>query len=182
MHGVVMRGFKSFVVETHGQSAWREIRSQASLDGMVFVPVAVYDDADATALLEAAASVLGTDGATLQRSFGRHLASTLVETYDVHVDGDWTALELVANVEEHIHAALRAKSLQTYAPPELSAEWVSDGRIEVHYGSERGLCDLAEGLIEGVGDHFGDHLSVEEVACMDEGADSCEFVVTEGEA
>ncbi len=182
MHGVVMRGFKAFVVESHGTPTWREIQSEASLDGTVFVPVAAYDDADAVALLEAAASVLGIDGATLQRSFGRHLASTLVETYDVHVDGEWTALELVANVEDHVHAALRAKSLQTYTPPELSAEWVSDGRVEVHYGSERGLCDLAEGLIEGVGDHFEDPLSVEEVACMDDGADYCELVVTGGDA
>lgn len=181
MHGVVMKGLKDYVVDAYGRGTWQETLAAASLEGSVYVPVRTYDDGEALALLDAAATVTGTDDATFRRSFGRHLVPSLVETYGVHVDGDWSALELLANAEEYIHEALRGKALNAYGPPALEAERVGEDRVELYYGSDRGLCDLAEGIVYGVSDQFDTPLSVDERACMEHGASRCEFVVSRGE-
>lgn len=177
MHGIVLNQLKEFVVSNHGFEAWETVQRESGLETTVYVPVTEYPDEDVLALLEAAVELTGVEQSELLQSFGRFLVPRLVDTYGVHVDRDWTGLELVANVEEYIHVALREKQLSTYTPPELEAAWIDDDRVRVIYGSDRGLCHLARGLLEGVGDYFDEPLSVREEACTHEGADRCEFVV-----
>lgn len=183
MHGIVLKGFKDFVTTEYDHDAWLTIQRGADLDGEVYVPITEYDDADVFALVESAAEVTGVAVPDLLREFGTFLVPRLVETYGVHVDEDWTGLELVANVETYIYAALRAKQLSTYAPPDLASEWVGDDEVRVTYGSERELCALAKGVLRGVGDYYDEPFDVEEAACMLDGDDQCEILVaTAGDA
>ena len=41
------------------------------------------------------------------------------------------------------------------------------------YKSERKLCDLLEGLIDGVAEHFNEKISYKHVKCMKENDDNC---------
>ncbi|MFB6130984.1 MAG: heme NO-binding domain-containing protein [Salinigranum sp.] len=178
MHGIVLKQLKDFVVETEGLDAWQAVLEEAGLSGSVFVPVTEYPDEDVLALVAAATELTGSDPEVLLEAFGRFLVGPLVETYGVHVDREWTGLELVANVERYIHEALRAKRLSTYTPPKLEAEWRGDDSVGVVYRSERGFCHLARGIIVGVGRHFEEPFDVEETACVHDGDGHCEFVVT----
>jgi predicted hydrocarbon binding protein len=81
-------------------------------------------------------------------------------------------------VETYIHEALRAKNLSEFAPPELSAERVGDDRVSITYASDRELCDLAKGLVRGIGAYYDEPLAVNEPACMHDGDPHCELVVT----
>lgn len=178
MHGIVLKGLKDFVVESYDQGAWAEIQAEASLDGKIYVPVTEYPDEDVQALVGAAAEVTGREPADLLEAFGRFLVPPLLETYGVHVSEDWTGLELVANVEEYIHTALREKELSAYTPPELRSEWVGEDRVGIVYTSDRELCPLARGLIYGVGEYFEEPLEIDEQVCMKAGDDRCEMVVS----
>ncbi|PSQ11439.1 heme NO-binding protein [Halobacteriales archaeon QS_5_70_15] len=178
MHGIVLKGLKDFVVSEYDREAWGTIQRRAGIGEKVYVPLTEYDDADVLALVEAASGATGADVPSLLDEFGRFLVPPLVETYGVHVDEDWTGLELLANVETYIHTALRAKELSSYTPPNLHAEWDEDDRVRITYGSERELCALAKGLIRGVGDHYDEALSVREPACMLDGDERCEILVT----
>ena len=178
MHGIVLKGLKDFVVSEYDHDAWRTIQRQSGVGEKVYVPLTEYDDADVLALVGAASEATGADVPDLLDAFGRFLVPPLVETYGVHVDEDWTGLELLANVEEYIHTALRAKELSSYTPPNLHAEWDGDDRVRITYGSERQLCALAKGLIRGVGDHYDEPLSVREPFCMLDGDERCEILVT----
>lgn len=183
MHGIVLKGLKDFVVETHDQEAWRAIQAEASLEGKVYVPVTEYPDEDVVALVGAASEITGLDASELLTEFGRFLVPRLLETYDVHVETEWTGLELVANVEEYIHTALRAKQISAYTPPELESGWLGENRVGIIYASDRELCNLAKGLISGVGEYFDEPFDIEEQACMKNGSDRCEIIVTrEGSA
>jgi predicted hydrocarbon binding protein len=110
--------------------------------------------------------------------FGEFLVPPLLETYGVHVDKDWTGLELIANVERYIHIALRAKQVSTYTPPELESGWLDEETVSVVYRSDRQLCSLARGIVDGVGDYFDEPFDIEEPACMHDGDDYCELVVS----
>lgn len=178
MHGIVLKGLKDFVVSEYDREAWQAIQQEAGVGRTVYVPLTEYEDADVLALVGAASELTGTDVPTLLDEFGRFLVPPLVETYGVHVDEDWTGLELLANVEEYIHTALRAKQLSSFTPPNLHAEWEGSDQVRITYGSDRELCALAKGLIRGVGAHYGEPLVLEEPSCMLDGDERCEILVT----
>ena len=178
MHGIVLKGLKDFVVSEYDRDAWQAIQREAGLGPTVYVPLTEYDDADVLALVGAASELTGTDVSTLLDEFGQFLVPPLVETYGVHVDEDWTGLELLANVEEYIHTALRAKQLSSFTPPNLRSEWEGNDQVRITYGSDRELCALAKGLIRGVGEHYGEPLVLEESSCMLAGDERCEILVT----
>ncbi len=181
MHGIVLKGLKDFVVDSYDRDTWRSLQEAAGVAGKIYVPVTEYPDGDVLALVEAASEATGIAAPELLREFGRYLIPPLLETYGVHVEQDWTGLELVANVETYIHEALRSKQLSTYTPPDLESEWVEDDRVLVTYTSDRELCDLAKGLLEGVGQYYGTPFSIEEESCMLEGADQCQILVSKAE-
>lgn len=177
MHGIVLKGLKDFVTEEYDHEAWATIQREAGVEGQVYVPITEYEDADVLGLVEAASEVTDIPIPDLLDAFGRFLVPPLVETYGVHVEEDWTGLELIANVETYIHTALREKQLSTYTPPDLSSEWVGDDEVRVVYGSERELCALAKGLLAGVGNYYDEEFDISEEACMLDGDDRCELLV-----
>jgi len=177
MHGIVLKGLKDFVVETYGTDGWDQVREAAGVEGRIYVPVSEYPDEEAVALVGAASEVTGQPPSTVLESFGEYLVDPLLSTYGVHVDGDWSSMELLANVETYIHEALRAKQLSTYAPPRIDARRVGADRVVLYYGSGRQFCSLVRGILLGVADHYDETFQVAEPECMLDGADHCEFHV-----
>lgn len=179
MHGIVLKGLKDFVVDAYDRETWRTLLDEAGIGYTLYLPVDEYPDEEAMALVETAVELTGIDAPDLLEAFGKYLVPSLIETYGVHVDGEWTAIELVANVERYIHEALRKKNVSEFTPPELSTRRVDENLVVLRYGSDRGLCALAEGLLYGVADHYDTEFRVVERRCMHEGADACEFLVQE---
>lgn len=182
MHGSILKGLKDFVVQTYDHETWQAICDEADVPRTMYVPVSNYPDEYLFSLVEAAVDLSGEETSDLLRAFGEFLVSELVNTYGIHVDEEWTGLELVENVEEYIHRGLRANNISDFDPPALDARRVDDAMVVVEYSSDRGLCDVAMGLIEGIGDEYGDPLNVEESQCMHDGAPYCELVVTNATA
>ncbi|MFC6961885.1 heme NO-binding domain-containing protein [Halocatena marina] len=178
MHGIVLKGLKDFVVTHHGHEAWQAIQTEAGLKGKIYVPVTEYPDEEVMTLVGAASSITDTDVPDLLEEFGRFLVTPLLETYGVHVNKDWTGLELVANVEKYIHTSLRAKEISAYTPPELQSGWIESDRVGIIYDSDRKLCHFARGLMVGIGQYFNDPLRIEEPSCMHNGDNQCRFVVS----
>ena len=46
------------------------------------------------------------------------------------------------------------------------------------YNSERKLCALAHGFIEGAGDHYSQAMTVEHPLCMHRGDESCQLRIS----
>lgn len=173
---MIFKGLKDFVVDSYDDATWDRIREEAGVARERYVPVSAYPDEELVALVEAAVAVSGVDRSALLRTFGRYLLPTLVDRYGVYIEESWSGLELVENVESAIHEALRSGGSLEYEPPGIAAERVSDDVIVVTYDSERGLCDVGMGLLDGIGEHYGMHLDVYERQCMHEGAPHCEIV------
>lgn len=177
MHGIVLKGLKDFVVENHGADGWQRVQEEAGVDGRIYVPVTEYPDEEAVALVAAACKVTGQRPPEVMEAFGKSLVPPLLSTYGVHVDGDWSSVELLANVETYIHEALRKKELSTFTPPRIGARRIDADRVILYYDSDRQLCPLLRGILEGVADHYGETFAIAERECMLDGADRCEFFV-----
>jgi hypothetical protein len=55
----------------------------------------------------------------------------------------------------------------------MSYEDPAPDRLVLLYRSPRNLCELALGLIEGVGAHFGETITLAQPSCRKHGADAC---------
>ncbi|WP_254763341.1 heme NO-binding domain-containing protein [Natrinema marinum] len=176
MHGIIFTGLKHFVVETYDKTTWNQIREEADVGSVHYTPVSAYPDEDLVALVEAAVELSGIEQSELLRTFGRYVVPTLVDMYGVYIDDDWDALELIENVEGTIHRALRNGETLEYEPPAIAATRLDDDVIVITYGSERGFCRVAMGLLEGIADHYDQRLEVYERRCRHDGASRCELV------
>lgn len=177
MHGIVLKGLKDFVIDTYDRETWHALQREAPVEETLYVPVTEYPDEHVLSLVETALDMTGLSSQELLEAFGAYIVPPLVETYGVHVDQDWTGLELIANAETYIHTALRAKQLSTYTPPQLRTQWLDNDRVEVVYTSGRGLCALVTGIVSGVGAYYDEPLDTTETDCIHDGAESCRFVV-----
>ena len=50
--------------------------------------------------------------------------------------------------------------------------------VSVTYTSDRGLCDLLEGLLVGTAAHYRESFEIEQTTCMERGDHGCCFFVT----
>jgi hypothetical protein len=106
------------------------------------------------------ASARGVSRSELLRDFGTHLFGRLADLAPVFVAGSDSALGFLADVERTVHDELRKLHPQL-APPRLRCVRQSLDEIELIYESARDLADLAEGLIAGCGQFYGEVLDVE---------------------
>ena len=180
MHGILFKGLKDFVVEGYDEATWDRIRAEAGVDRRQYTPVTSYPDEELYALVEAAVAVSGREQSELLRAYGRFLVPTLLEMYGVFVDDAWIGAELVVNVETAIHRALRRGTSLEYDPPEITAERVDDDVVVVRYRSDRGLCDVGIGLLEGIGDYHDESIDAYERRCLHEGDSECLLVAVTG--
>ena len=63
------------------------------------------------------------------------------------------------------------------APPKLHVVPVGSDDVVVTYTSERRLCQMAEGLVEGVAEYYGEQVRIDHVQCMLRGDLACALFV-----
>lgn len=176
MHGIILKTLQSFVVDTYGEDAWLSIQREADLEEKVYVPVTVYPDRDVYELVHTAGELTDQSPRTILAQYGKWVVPPLLETYDLHIDDEWDGLELIANIQQ-FHTSLRTRDLTTLTTPRIRSERIDENRVKITYDSDRKLCDIARGAIEGVADHFDENLVYEEQTCMHDGDDACRFEI-----
>jgi hypothetical protein len=105
----------------------------------------------------------------LLRRFGRHLFPRLAALFPAVFEGLQNWRELLLQIAPRVHAELL--TLQPDAQfPTLVCRPLADEAVEVEYRSPRNLAPLAQGMLLGCLDYFGES-----------GAVSCENLAAEGE-
>ena len=80
-------------------------------------------------------------------------------------------------VEEKIHELVRA-TVPGATPPRLHVQPLGELGVLISYTSERRLCRLLDGLVQGTAAHYGERIEVDELQCMHRGDAGCVFSVT----
>lgn len=112
------------------------------------------------AFTEALADASGVGRPELLRRFGASLFARLAALFPVFFAGVRSALDFLADFERQVHDELRRLD-PSLDPPRIACARPSAARVELVYRSERGLGDLAHGLIAGAIAWFGDELVIE---------------------
>ncbi|MBZ6494194.1 heme NO-binding domain-containing protein [Natrinema longum] len=174
MHGIILKTLQAFVVDTYGEDAWLAIQDRADIEEKVYVPVTVYPDRDVYEIARTAGELTDQSPRTILTQYGTWVVPALLETYDLHIDDEWEGLELIANIQQ-FHTSLRTRDMTTLTTPRIRSERIDDDRVRITYDSDRKLCDVARGAIQGVAERFDEELIAEERTCMHEGDDACQF-------
>ena len=167
MHGLIFTSFLEF--------ARRELDG-VELDGDYRLDRA-YPDDEFTALVETAARGSGRHRDDVLRDFGRFAGTTeFARLYPAYYAGAAGTRAFLLAVEERIHALVRA-TIPDADPPRLHVTPVGDDSVVVGYMSDRGLCPMLEGLIEGVAEHYGERFDLTHAQCMRRGDLECTVLV-----
>jgi hypothetical protein len=184
MHGIILSTIQQYAKREYGREAWNEVQERAGLEGELYVPMKEYPDEQVYRLAESAGEVTGLGARQFLVDYGRWVVGPLVETYNVHVDDSWDAMELIANVA-NFHAALRTHSLSNYTPPDVDSGWVDGHEGEaayLDYDSPRQLCDVARGAFMGAADYYGAEIQFAERECVFHGDDACRFLIARADS
>lgn len=178
MHGLIVNQLRSYTLARYGRPAW----ANAVRDAGVSMPAGPppfdtpYPDAVVVSLVVAMAQRAGREVAEVVEEFGAFLAPALLRVYEPLIRPQWRTLDVVENVEEHVHTAVRMRD-STAGPPYLRARRRSATEVEVIYTSPRRLCALAEGIVRGLGEHFAEPIAISQPECMLRGDAQCVILV-----
>ena len=178
MKGVINKGIQELVEKRFGAEAWAEVKSLAGCDEPFFSISEDYPDALTMALVKAATKVSGLSLETILVEYGKfwvtHTGKDSYPTY-YQLMGS-TPREFLLNMDR-VHKQV-THNMSNAHPPRFTYDQLPDGRLLMHYQSDRNLCPVLRGLILGVGLYFQQELQVKEIACMKKGDPKCTMEIT----
>jgi hypothetical protein len=144
----------------------------------VYSPDEAYGDEDFEALVLRAADETSASREDLLRSFGRFTGRVVFhELRPEFYEASGSARQFLLDVEMRIHRTV-GKTIRGAAPPRLHVVPFGTGGVSITYTSDRGLCELLEGLVEGTASHYGERFDIEHPICMHRGDEACAFFLT----
>jgi hypothetical protein len=169
MHGLIFAGFSTFIHASYPDIAPAIWENEPSYD-----PAEAYPDDDFTRILTHTIERTGDGSRQILLDFGRFAAqNTFYELYPAYYDASPSTQQFLLGVESRIHELVRS-TVHGTAPPRLQVSPLGQG-VSISYTSERGLCDLLEGLVLGTADHYEEMYAIDQVLCMHRGDPACVF-------
>jgi len=154
MKGVVIRELLDMIERRHGIDVLDDVLAAAASGARgPYRADGTYDWREFAALVAALGEATGVPQKSLLRGFGQRLFAVFAAREPGLLAGFPTALDLLANLEERIHPAVRAQFPGAELP-----RWTgqrSQHSLVLHYHSPRPFGDFALGLIEGCLLHYG---------------------------
>ena len=178
MKGIIFKAFESFVTENWGDQFYEDLLDASELqsDG-AFVGPGTYPDEDLFALVGTAIARLNISLDDALKAFGRYAFDKLAGTAPQFVDGIDDAKAFLATVDSVIHVEVRKLYPQANTPSVILQD-TGPNQATLIYESDRQICPLMVGLVEGMADYFSTKIEHEEVCCTRQGAPRCEFHLT----
>jgi tRNA A-37 threonylcarbamoyl transferase component Bud32/predicted hydrocarbon binding protein len=177
MHGLIFLQLQRFAQKQGGITAWDSLLQDAQLPIKSYSPARAYADEELMALVGAASRLLNIPAGAVLEAFGEFLAPELIRLYAKLIEPEWRTLDLIENTEQLIHTAVRVGNPGAQ-PPVLHCVRSTPDELQMVYSSDRQLCSLARGIVNGVARHYGETVHISEDACRLRGDPFCAFQVT----
>jgi len=160
MKGVVFTEFLDLVESNYGMEVADRVLTKGFPNDTGFTSVGTYDHRILISLIMEFSDAIGKSPQDVVFIFGKHLFHRLREIYPESTNGVNSSIDLVLKVEAVIHDEV-LKLYPDAEVPSFAFPASPDGTFQVEYLSARPFADLAEGLLQGCIEHFGDKLQLE---------------------
>ncbi len=170
MKGIIFNLLEEVITQAHGEATWDHLLDATGLDG-AFTSLGNYADEDLFKLVGAASAALNQPPNVVVRWFGTQALPLLARKYPAFF-GHHSTRPFILTLNGIIHPEVR-KLYPGADTPEFEFDASSPDVLVMSYYSKRRLCALAEGLIAGAAEHFGETVSIGHSLCMHRGDDCC---------
>ncbi|GGB58452.1 guanylate cyclase [Roseibium aquae] len=173
MKGMVFNEFFELVDTAFGPNTTEDIIADANLPHAgAYTTVGRYDASEMVRLVKALSARTQTPVPDLLQTFGRHLLDSFKSGHAQYFHSCRSVFDFVSSIEAQIHIDV-LKLYPDAELPSLRAEAAGTDKMTLLYRSSRRMADLAEGLLWGAIDHYGDPVELERTDLPDEGSDQC---------
>lgn len=177
MKGVVFTEFVEFVEEHFGLRAADEMIARSRLEsGGAYTAIGTYDHRELVQMVGQLSGLSGKPIRELLRDFGMHLLQRFASSFPTFFEGD-SLFDFLPRIEDTIHVEVR-KLYPDAELPTFTCEQPEPNRLVMVYESQRGLADLAEGLILGAIAHFHESVRVQRDSLATDGPQRIRFTLT----
>jgi hypothetical protein len=181
MKGIIFNLLEEVVTQEHGEEAWEDLLDRSGVEG-AYTSLGSYPDQEFVALLQALPGDVGPTPGDLVRWFGRAAIPLLAQRYPVFFEGHDSTRSLLQALNNIIHPEVRklypGAEVPIFDLDPIPGRDLPDHVVVLGYRSARRLCALAEGFVQGVADHFGEQVAIEQPRCMLRGDERCALVCT----
>ena len=161
MKGIVFTEFLEMVESHHSADMVDDIIDAARLvSGGIYTAVATYPHQELVDLILALCERTNKSVQDELRDFGRYLFGRFFTLYPKFFEGVPDAFSFLRGIEEIIHAQV-VKLYPDAELPRFHIEHLDAHRLVMRYESVRRFEDLAEGLIVGCAETFGEEIAIQ---------------------
>ncbi len=179
MKGMVFNIFSDLVTDSFGWETWDQLieRTQPGSDA-IYTSGDVYPDEELVAYVTELSKITGASAPDLIRAFGKYMMHKFESIHPEFLEGH-DAKSFLASVHDVIHVEVKKLHPDSLLPT-FEYEDPETNKLTMIYSSQRKLCPLAEGLIDGVAEVFNQRIHVAHPQCMHEGAERCRLELSFG--
>lgn len=176
MKGVVFNILEDMVTEQGGLLMWQKVLDKVGVDGG-YTAVATYSDDELFSIVGAVVEELGVPAEEVIGAFGTYMFGQLARRYPVFIESCDDLFSFLESIDSVIHLEVRKLMTETQLPS-IDCTRLGETELLINYRSPRKLCLLAEGLIYGAAEQYGNQIKIEHPVCMHKGADHCDLRVS----
>ena len=176
MKGVVMNLLADMVETQLGMEEWNAVLDEAGEDG-IYTATSIYEDERLLNMVGILSRRNDIPVGDLVYAFGQFMFPAFFSRYPQLIEGHDNVLDFLQGLDSVIHVEV-AKLYPGAITPGFSDSRRDEKTLHLKYTSDRQLCALAEGLIDGAAKHFGNAYQLEHNPCYHEGADHCGLLIT----
>jgi predicted hydrocarbon binding protein len=175
MQGIIFNALEEFVLDAADMEVWNDVIEQSQVaSGGAYTAGVLYDDAEIVALASTLCDKLGVSLADGLKLFGKFLFGFLLNRGPIELKEYKDTQSLLADLEDVIHKDVKRIHPDAYTPF-FEFRRSNDNEGELIYRSDRKMCAVAEGLVEGAAEHFGQQVSMVHTHCTHNGDNDCHW-------
>ena len=160
MKGVVFTEFFEFVEGRFSPEIAEQLIESSVLPSKgIYTSVGTYDHEEMVTLVSNLATIAEIGVPDLLKEFGRYLLKQFVIKFPPFFAGITSTFEFLPKVDSFVHVEVK-KLYPDAELPTFSCVFPTPDQLQMTYESDRNLPDLAEGLILGCLEHFGEQMTV----------------------
>jgi hypothetical protein len=171
LHGVVFAAYERFLGDRFGKGLADEVFARYP----ALSPRGVHPDAVFLELVDVGARLAQRSPDRLLREFGAQLIGIFHELYPTFFPSEG-ARRFLVQLDKPTAGRIR-EVVAGSSPPHLDVRDLGAGRLRIEYHSERNLCALLAGMLDGTGTHYQTPVRHREESCRRRGDPLCVFMV-----
>ncbi|KTD82551.1 heme NO-binding domain-containing protein [Legionella waltersii] len=178
MKGIVFTALSDMITEQFGIETWDQLVTQLDLpSGGSYTAGGTYEDTELPRLIQTLALMKNLQIPIFLESFGAYMFAVFSNKYPFFLKEDLSLKEFLKSVDGAIHVEVE-KLYHCEQLPSITYEEPASNQLIMLYRSQRKLCHLAIGLINGAAKYYRKNIKINQTLCMHQQSDHCRLEIT----